>query len=289
MQDELEIQVRTLDDSYAFVDLSAYRKTVVKGSVAARWLNDLVTAGIEGLSGDEATRSLLLTPTGRVLADFHVIRWGDGFLLIQDLEQPAPVTRLLVPYVLSSDVSLKDRTMDLALFAVPGSGAESADLAGSRPSILGPGVDVIVDAGKADKTRGALVKKNLVEVSRDAAEIWRIRRGIPRFPMDFGPDSIPAEAGLEDVIDFTKGCFLGQESVAKVRNLGHPPRVVLPALADGRVAVGERLFLEGEDVGKITSAARVQDRTAVLARVRWGLKAAALSVADGRRLSPHRG
>ena len=62
-----------------------------------------------------------------------------------------------------------------------------------------------------------------VPVGTDAIEVWRIRRGVARMGSDFDRTSIPAEAGLSSTIDVTKGCFLGQESVARVRNLGHPP------------------------------------------------------------------
>ena len=66
--------------------------------------------------------------------------------------------------------------------------------------------------------------------SRDdrAYELWRIARGDPRMGVDFEAGSLPAESGLERLIDMTKGCFLGQESVAKIRNLGHPPTVLAP-------------------------------------------------------------
>ncbi len=73
-----------------------------------------------------------------------------------------------------------------------------------------------------------------VPVGPEALEAWRIRHGLARFPVDLDADSLPAEAGLdvEPVIDRTKGCYLGQESVARVRNLGHPPRVVLGVRAE---------------------------------------------------------
>ena len=96
-----------------------------------------------------------------------------------------------------------------------------------------------------------------------------IRRGIARTGVDLGPDALPAEAGLEDTIDFTKGCFLGQESVAKVANLGHPPRLVVAVRATTPVAPGATVLADGEPVGSITSAAHDDGGTAAIARVRW--------------------
>lgn len=104
----LEEQVRALDEGRAFVDGSGLRMVEVGGGDAAAWLNDLVTAGVEDLAENEAVRSLLLTPTGRVRADFHVARASERFLLLQDPDQPKAIDDLLEPYVLSSDVALRD-------------------------------------------------------------------------------------------------------------------------------------------------------------------------------------
>ena len=122
------------------------------------------------------------------------------------------------------------------------------------PSVTGAGTDFILatDGQMASRASGT----GLVEVGPNDLETWRIRRGVARMMVDFGADALPAEAGLEDAIDFTKGCFLGQESVAKVRNLGHPPRVLLllrSGRADVRGCTG--LLKDGVIVGEVTSVA----------------------------------
>lgn len=255
----LEDQVQALDDGRAFVDGSGLRTVEVSGGQAARWLNDLVTAGVEDLAEKEAVRSLLLTPTGRIRADFHVARASERFLLLQDPDQPAAVHELLEPYVLSSDVGLRDGGGETAPILVPtpwGWTVAWAPPAGAAPA------------------------------DPQAAEIWRIRRGIPRFPIDFDEDSLPAEAGLEHLIDFTKGCFLGQESVAKVRNMGHPPRAVVALRAKEPVAAGERVLAADETVGQVTSAAPFGIGTAVIASVRWEARSSRLASASGAALVP---
>jgi folate-binding protein YgfZ len=127
-------------------------------------------------------------------------------------------------------------------------------------------------------------------VSADAVEVWRIHHGRARMGRDFDRSSLPAEAGLLHTIDQTKGCFLGQESVARVRNLGHPPRVLLHLLGDGRIDVGEPLLVAEADVevGAVTSAARLDGSTVVLARVGWSAREEPLRTANGLRLSPAR-
>jgi len=110
---------------------------------------------------------------------------------------------------------------------------------------------------------------------------WRIRHGLARFPVDLDPDSLPAEAGLdvEPLIDRTKGCYLGQESVARVRNLGHPPRVVLGVRAESSLRPGAPVRSNGADVGLVTS---VEPRAGLagIVRIRWDARDRELS-ADG--------
>ena len=93
--------------------------------------------------------------------------------------------------------------------------------------LLFPAREEIVIAPEDDRSpAGRSVGSASILVDERAFEIWRIGRGDPRMGVDFEAGALPAEAGLERLIDVTKGCFLGQESVAKVRNLGHPPTVL---------------------------------------------------------------
>lgn len=252
-----ERQVQALDDERAVLDLEGWTLTEVRGAEAEGWLNDLVTASIEGISDGEAVRSLLLSPTGRIRADFHVLRSpaGEGFLLLQGPGQPDAVASLLTPYVLSSDVELAaaDPT---GLLVTP------------RP---GPGWTA---------TRGN--PGDAVPVGAEALEAWRIRHGIAGFPIDLDADSLPAEAGLdaEPVIDRAKGCYLGQESVARVRNLGHPPRVVLAVRADEPLHPGLAVLAEGARAGTVTSV-EPDGGSWAMVRIRWGARRADLTAAGG--------
>jgi folate-binding protein YgfZ len=268
----------------AFAELSGWRVIAVRGSGAAAWLHDLVTADVEGLSVGQSRRSLLLTPTGRIRADFHVARSDGSFLLLQAEGQPEAVDAILAPYVLSSDVELADRSEGSAIVAIlGGAAAEDDDHAlVLAPSVLGRGHDVILPAGDpAARLRARLRERGAVEVSAKDLETWRIHRGIARMGSDFGPDALPAEAGLEDTIDFTKGCFLGQESVAKVRNLGHPPRVLRLVRSRTPIVPGAPVLADDQQVGEVTSAAAADGGTAAIVRVRWDAASEALSTEAG--------
>ena len=283
LAEAIEEQVRALDEGRAFVPGFRVRTVEVTGADAAGWLNDLVTAGVEDIPEGRSVRSLLLTPTGRVRADFHVLRIRTGFLLAQGPDRPEAIDDLLGPYVLSSDVALRE--VDLMLVSVPEGEDTGADGPLFRPSILGSGTDLVLRPAEVASSVAALLRNGLVEAGPEAIETWRIRGGIPRFPVDFGRDSLPAEAGLEPLIDFTKGCFLGQEAVAKVRNLGHPPRVVVALQADRQVERGERVVAGVREAGEITSAAPDREGSAVIARVRWDATGSSLSTAGGAALS----
>lgn len=249
-------QIEALEAGRGVLDLHGWVATRVHGADATGWLNDLVTAAVDALPPGETVRSLLLGPTGRIRADFQVAPSDGGFLLLQGPGQPEPVAGLLDPYVLSSDVDLMPSGFEgLALLPRPG----------PRWAI---GDEV------ADEIR----------VGEEAFGAWRVRHAIPAFPTDLDGDSLPAEAGLDEepVIDRAKGCYLGQESVARIRNLGHPPRLVVAVEAEGSVHIGDRVFSTGSEVGAVTSADALG--TAAIARIRWDARDSDLTTGDGTGL-----
>ncbi len=280
--------MEALDEGRAYAELEQVALTIVSGSDARAWLNDLVTTDVGTLGRFETRPSLLLGPTGRIRASFHILALGErDFALAQPMDQPVPVSDVLAPYVLSSDVVLSPSR--LRLFAVPG-GAVPPDRFGNayRPSVLGGGYDLLVGASDDavyDDLRRDLASEELMPAGPEAVEARRIRRGAAAFPGDLDTESLPAEAGLDaaPTIDRAKGCFLGQEAVAKVANLGHPTRVVFPVEAAAPIHEGETVRTEsGTDVGLLTSAV---DRLGIV-RVRWDARDAALATASGTRLRP---
>jgi folate-binding protein YgfZ len=261
-------QLEALERERAFAELRDWRLLLVRGADARSWLHDLVTADVRTLESGTARRSLLLSPTGRIRADLHVATHDGGFLLLQDPAQLEAVEGILAPYVLSSDVELIDVSRALAAFAVLGHDAAQDGASVWRPSPLGVGAGAVVDAGQPARRLRTALAADLVEAFPEALERWRIRRGTPRMGADFGVDALPAEAGLEGAIDFTKGCFLGQESVAKVRNLGHPPRAILSVRSGNRLEIGMPVRAGDVTVGEVTSVA-TDDVSLGIVRVRW--------------------
>jgi tRNA-modifying protein YgfZ len=267
--------VEALDDGRGFVDRSEDRAVVVRGVDARGWLGDLVTADIASLVRGSSRRSLLLTPTGRIRADMWIAQIDDdGFLMLQARDQPEPVDDLLRPYVLSSAVRLE-----------PASDERSVLLFPARE-------EIVIAPGDDRSLRGRSVGSASILVDERAFEIWRIGRGDPLMGIDFEAGALPAEVGLERLIDATKGCFLGQESVAKVRNLGHPPTVLRHLRCDTHVIAGASVSTaDGEsaesEVGRITSAAPTREGgTVLIARVEFRAADVPLSTSDSSPLFP---
>ena len=276
------------EGSRGFVEHDGVRIVEVRGSDARGWLNDLVTGPVGSLGPGEATRSLLLTPTGRIRADFTVADPGDGsaLVLLQDADQPDAVDVLLAPYVLSSDVELSDASERLVVFSVLG--VEGTPVVSDRvrvlaPSMLGAGFDLLADRSTAPEVARSL-SSSMAAADAGSLERSRLESGVPLFGTDYEPGALPAEVGLESAIDFTKGCFLGQESVAKVRNLGHPQTTLVALRAATEAGRGDGVYADGTEVGTITSAAVANGGTIVLARVRWDAPREVLSLGDGTPL-----
>lgn len=262
MTDEtLPRQIRALEDRCAYLDLEGWQLTEVRGPDARSWLDDLVTASLSHLSPGEAVRSLLLSPTGKIRADFHVFRPAEGpeVRLLQGPGQPTDVATALEPYVLSSHVEVA-RLDPSGLIVSPASGAVWSVSTREPPG-------------------------HWVRVGEDALEAWRIRLGVARFPVDLDRDSVPAEGGLdtEPVIDRSKGCYLGQESVARIRNLGHPPRVIVGVRADAMVRSGMPVLANGSSAGRVTSVSP-DGYTEAMVRIRWDARDTEITTDDGMAL-----
>jgi folate-binding protein YgfZ len=280
--------VERLRTGKAFADLSDWRKVWVSGSDAYAWLNDLVTADLSDLAARRARQALFLSPTGGLQAAFTVAWAEGGFLLLQDPDQPGSIRDLLERYVLSSDVALEDRTDRLVLLAFPG--LAEAPLVGGLEGVtswvhscLGHGVDVLAPASQ----REALLRNlgdRFEPVSEESVEAWRVAEGLPRFGVDAQEGDLPQESGMSSAVSREKGCFPGQEAVAKVDMLGHPRRVVLVLEAEGPASAGDPVMRDGSQVGTVTSASPKGERTLLLARVEWEAREADVRTASGAAL-----
>jgi folate-binding protein YgfZ len=246
------------------VDRSERGKLALTGSEAKAFLQGQVTNDIEGLAAGSGCYAAFLTHKGKMLGDMRVFDLGDELLL--DCERVAlqELFNMIRRFKLGMDVELAKRTLEMGLFSVIGPsglpvGAQEhacarvslgADVVLARTDV---GVDVFFWAGDRDAVREALDFPDGDEVM---AEIVRVESGRPRFGLDLDSDSvIPQEAGLnERAVSFTKGCYVGQETVARLYYRGKPNRRLRGLRLSAPAPSGAELRLGEKTVGRLGSS-----------------------------------
>ena len=269
---ELDAQYRQLREECGMVDRSARGKILVSGPDAAEYLQGQLTNDVEALAEGEGCYAALLDRKGHLQSDMRVLHLPNGLWLDSE-PGPAPaVLSHLRTYSIGREVEIAEVTEEWAILALVGPrAAELAGFEGLRPEyaqrlrrweeieVLGVatalGVDLIVGAGDADRLRELALAAGAVEVGENAAEIVRIESGTPRFGAEMSAETMPAEAGIVDAaVSFTKGCYIGQEPVARLHYKGRPNRQLrgleLSAPAEG----GAELRLGDRTVGRIGSS-----------------------------------
>jgi tRNA-modifying protein YgfZ len=235
-------EYEVLTTGCAVVDRSERGKLALTGSEAKSFLQGQVTQDVEALEPGRGAYAVFLTPKGKMLGDLRVLDAGPELLL--DCERLAlqDLFNLIRRAKIGYDVELHKRTLERGLLSLAGPRArdvaaafvprppaaehEHLAAAGVRWIATDLGVDALCEAAQTDALREQLVAAGAQPVSAEAAEIVRVERGRPRFGVDLEPEAvIPQEAGLNDrAVSFTKGCYVGQETVARLFYKGRPNR-----------------------------------------------------------------
>ena len=234
----------------------------VRGPEAASYLNRMVSNEVEALEVGASCEALLLTPKARIVAPLVVLRRApDDYLLLTEPEAGARVATTLVRsrFAAKCEIAVEEHRSTLVL------GADELVVNHHKVASRDYGAPA-VELLDADPPAGA------EPVSDEELERLRILARTPRLGRELDDRVMPAEAGLEErAISFTKGCYPGQEPVARLHYRGHPNRGlrVLALVGDELPPYDAELTLEGKAVGRVTSAAHDPDRGIVaLAYVR---------------------
>jgi folate-binding protein YgfZ len=256
---EIDAQYRQLREECGLVVRPDRGLLVVSGPEAAEYLQGQLTNDTEAIAPGEWIYAALLDRKGHMQADMRVLRPGEGPDLWLDIEPEglAAATRHLQMYKIGREVDVRDESEDHTLFSLIGPRAtEFARAVESTPLRPAEGVDLIVPAAERDGVREALLAAGAVEVSPEAAEIIRIEAGRPRFGAEMGTATMPAEAGIvEQAVSFTKGCYIGQETVARLHYKGRPNRHLRGLRFSGPAQPGDSVVLAEKEVGEVGSAA----------------------------------
>ena len=233
-------------------------KLLLRGSEAADFLQGQVTNDVDALAPGQGCYAALLNHKGKLRTDLRLLRGSDWIWLDTEAIGTRALSYTVETYSLGRDVQWEDVTADRAILSLIGPAArarldveppaeEHAFVEGEHGLYVATdlGVDVICDAGDVDAVRAAL---GVDEVPVEAAECVRIESGRPRLGLDMGDDTIPQEAGLnERAVSFTKGCYVGQETVARLHYKGKPNRhlrglrLSAPADRGAELRLGERV------------------------------------------------
>lgn len=256
---EIDAQYRQLREECGLVERPDRGLLIVSGPEAAEYLQGQLTNDTEALEPGDWTYAALLDRKGHMQADMRVLRPGDGPELWLDLEPEglAAASRHLGMYKIGREVDVADASDEYVLFSLIGPRATEIARAVEAVALrTGEGVDLIVPAAERDRVHDALIAAGAVEVSPEAAEIVRIESGRPRFGAEMGTETMPAEAGIvEQAVSFTKGCYIGQETVARLHYKGKPNRHLRGLRLSGPAQPGASLVLGEKEVGTVGSAA----------------------------------
>jgi folate-binding protein YgfZ len=274
--DELASQYRALTQGCGLVDRSERGKLALTGADARAFLAGQVTNDIVGLQAGGGCYAAFLTHKGKMLGDLRVLASdepADELLLDTERMTLQALFDMIRRFKIGYDVELHKRTLQSGLLSLVGpraraiAGAEDlpadehahrlGEIAGRRVRVIATdaGVDVLCDAADTDDVRAALEQAGATPVSEPAVEIVRVERGRPRYGADLDDTTIPQEAGLnERAVSFTKGCYVGQETVARLFYRGKPNRHLRGLRLSEPVDAGSELKLGERVVGRISSS-----------------------------------
>src|SRR5215218_3505583 len=252
------------------VDRSERGKLALTGPEAKEFMQGQVTNDVEGLTDGTGCYAAFLTHKGKMLGDLRILDTGDELLL--DCERVAlqELFNMIRRYKLGRAVELHKRTVERGLLSLIGPDARRIARAGDlpeaehshRPAELAAasvrliatdlGVDVLCDAADTERVAAALA--GALTATEAEAEVRRVESGRPRYGIDLDDTVIPQEAGLNArAVSFEKGCYVGQETVARLYFRGKPNRHLRGLKLTGPAAHGDPLRLGEREVGRLGS------------------------------------
>ncbi|MGI8428509.1 MAG: YgfZ/GcvT domain-containing protein [Solirubrobacteraceae bacterium] len=269
-------EYRAITEGCGLLDRSQRGKLALTGPQAKTFLQGQVTGDVEALVEGRGCYAAFLTPKGKMLGDLRILDAGEEELLL-DTERVAlqelfnMVTRFSIGY----ELELHKRTLQRGLLSLIGPRAAAtagmSELApeehANAPLVLDGvrarairtdiGLDLLCESSDTDALSVKLVACGAEAVGEEAAECLRVERGRPRYGIDLDATVIPQEAGLNArAVSFTKGCYVGQETVARLYYRGKPNRHLRGLACAAPVHSGDAITFGGRPVGHVGSVAR---------------------------------
>jgi folate-binding protein YgfZ len=279
-QNDVRAEFRALRKDCGVYDLDRRAKVILTGSDRVRWLNGMVTNNVRDLATGHGVYAFLLNPQGHILGDLYAYNRGESLLLDTERSQLPKILATFEHYIIMDDVEVRDVSEKLTGLAIGGPRSHEVlrkaqfDVPELEPlqlaDLVWHGIGLTVVRGESDapsyqiwlspenatRVRDALINAGAIPLGPEAQEVHRIALGIPRYGQDIRERDLPQETEQTRALHFSKGCYIGQEIVERIRSRGNVHRKFTGFLIDGPLpAPGTKIQLDGKDLGEITSAA----------------------------------
>jgi folate-binding protein YgfZ len=267
------------------IDLSSRGRILVSGAEVVMFLNGLITNDMKTLAVNSWMAAAFPNVQGRLLAAVRVLHRDDGFLIDTESATHDTVLKLLERFTLAGDFRVADITGEMAMLSAQGKQAAEvvsaalgeeaarverqqvvvAQLAqGATVTVIRAthtaedGYDFLVDRNNVQNCSDALTNAGAQAVSPDLLETLRIEAGIARYGIDMDETNVVTETNLDDAVSFTKGCYIGQEIIARIKYRGHVAKKLTGAIFEREVSLtsGAKILSVGDkEIGRVTSFA----------------------------------
>jgi folate-binding protein YgfZ len=271
----------TLLHACGLYDLDSRAQISVTGSDRVRWLNGMVTNNIRDLAVGSGVYAFLLNPQGHILADLYAYNCGESLLVDVDRTLIEKILQIFDHYIIMDDVEVTNLSEKQTTLGLAGPNAQAvlqaagielhalqplqfADVAGRDFNLTVVRTDnesletyeLRLAPGNAPTLRDTLLNAGAKAVGEHALELLRIVCGIPRYGQDIRERDLPQETEQARALHFSKGCYIGQEIVERIRSRGAVHRKFTGFLVDGPLpSTGTKIQADGKDVGEVTSSA----------------------------------
>ena len=278
---DLRAEFQALISASGVYALTSRAKISLTASDRVRWLNGMVTSNIRDLEAGHGVYAFLLNPQGHILGDLYAYNRGESLLVDTDLSQAEKILAVFDKYIIMDDVEVANVSATLSAIGIAGpksravlqtAGFEVPELKplqfaestwnqasvtlvrGDNPSV--ESFELWSTPGEGEKLRDALERAGAKPAGDAALDLVRIAAGIPRYGVDIRERDLPQETEQERALNFSKGCYVGQEIVERIRSRGQVRRKFTGLNVDGPLpAPRSKIQVDGKDVGEVTSSA----------------------------------
>lgn len=286
-----QTELEALHCSCGVYDLGYRAKISLTGADRVRWLNGMVTNNVRDLQRGRGVYAFLLNPQGHILGDLYAYNLGESIAVETDRSQVEKILATFDHYIIMDDVEVKNLGEEMTTLGIAGPEARKVlAAAGIQVREAKPlevfeakctcdcecarctcvrgedaeheSYELLLNPNDLKKTWDALVAHGAMPVGSDALELFRIKSGIPRYGVDIRERDLPQETEQARALNFTKGCYIGQEIVERIRSRGavHRKFTGFVWIGGGTVSPGSKIMVGEKEVGEITSAGRLGEQ-----------------------------